>query len=410
MVSFLSCVLCRYEYAKEIRAWRTFLSAARSLQPLALEGLVKTHIQSEKIKIDYRKARSASVCDAELFYSAMGRGQADRFNQHYHQEVGAADRPLELPRELCEVLVNSSDDCAFDKYELESMLASLDRVERLSILDCPAIDDSAVRLLLSYRRHPHHSRQDIDVQQSRKSLKSLAMVNTKLTNSGLRELLAPTTRAQSAPQMEDLDVSRNRRLTELVVPRSPGGSIRYLSAKSLPNLRKVDLSLIGTSLQSLDLSESHQLQEVVINANQDKSNFHMLHLSGCKNLRTLELDCPGLRTLTCSKCRRLQLVGAYVDRMNLPALEYLNLNACREASDEGVNLLLGRVRLRALNVGGCIRLTRLKATFQDAEGCTLDAYGCKGLGVIEIHAHIPLEKIITTGCGGESGLRVVTFR
>jgi hypothetical protein len=123
----------------------------------------------------------------------------------------------------------------------------------------------------------------------------------------------------------------------------------------------------------------------------------------------LMLDCPDLKTLVCSKCRRLQLVGGFVHGMNVPALEALNLNACREATDEGINLLLGRVRLRTLNVGGCIRLTRLKATFREEAGCSLDAYGCRRLGHIEVRAPVALEKVITTGCGGDGGVRVVSM-
>ena len=137
----------------------------------------------------------------------------------------------------------------------------------------------------------------------------------------------------------------------------------------------------------------------------DVRQFHELNLSGCKNLRMLMLDCPDLKRLICARCRRLQLVGGFVHGLNVPALEELNVNACREATDEGLNLLLGKVRVKHLNVGGCVRLTRLKVAFREGAGGSLDAYGCGRLGLIEIRGSAGVSKVVTSGC--RAGVRVI---
>ena len=426
-----------HEYTQEMRSWRTFLTVQRYLQPAALEGLVKSHDQAEKIKIDYRKSSSATVCEAAIFYRTIRRGQDARFIDHAtnsisESELGESSRetsdeecpengqtgqfghvegssvrtaPVQQPKDIRVVLVNSSDACRFDKYELISLLDSLDYVENLSVIDSPSIDDSSIEPLLRYRTHSRLDGDDERPPQSLQKLRSLSLIHTRLSNKGLRDLMLNLS-------SEELDVSRNRRITELVSP--PAGShLRFLTAKSLPNLAKINLSLGGTRLHKLDLSENHALTECVITASDASQiaavrQFHDLNLSGCKNLRMLMLDCPNLKTLTCSRCRRLQLVGGFVHGLNVPALETLNVNACREATDEGLNLLLGKVRVKHLNVGGCIRLTRLKVAFREGlTGCTLDAYGCGKLGLIEISGSNGVEKVVTTGCGAAGGVRVI---
>lgn len=421
-----------HEYALEMLSLRTFLTVQRSLQPDALEGLVKSHEQAEKIKIDYRKASLASVSDAGVFYRTIRRGQEARFSQleghkasggsggsdgswetwetksEVHGEVRGSSEPsvrietFQQPKDIRIVLVNSSEACRFDNYELESLLGTLGYVENLSIVDSPSIDDNAVRLLLGYRAE---SRRDGDHDQSRGrpgSLHCLSLIHTRLSNRGFKELMLNLSSSE-------LDVSRNRRVTELIAP--PARShLRFLTAKSLPNLTKINLSLSGTRLRKLDLGENHALTECVIiasNASQsaDVRQFHELNLSGCKNLRMLMLDCPDLKTLTCARCRRLQLVGGFIHGLNVPALETLNVNACREATDEGLNLLLGKVRVRHLNVGGCVRLTRLKIAFREGAGGSLDAYGCGRLGLIEIRGSAGVSKVVTSGC--RSGISVV---
>ena len=120
------------------------------------------------------------------------------------------------------------------------------------------------------------------------------------------------------------------------------------------------------------------------------------------------LDCPSLETLIAARCRRLQLVGGFVHGLNVPRLVTLNVNACRDVSDEGLNLLVDKLRhLRHLNVGGCIRLTRLKVDFRQQPGCTLDAYGCGRLGHVEIRGSAGLIKLVTAGCCGADGVRVI---
>ena len=439
-----------HEYAQEMRTWRTFLTVQRSLQPAVVEGLVRSHDQAEKLKIDYRKANSATAMDSGVFYRSIRRGQEARFEAHddkiafeegkdcaaaeedacggAHDAATADDEsprfhgiPDPLPPKVFrDVLVNSSDACRFDKYELESLLDALEYVENLSIVDSPSIDDESVRFLLGYRTQTRLSFtafasftsstcSTMDALEDEippaRPLQVLSLLNTRLSNRGFKELILNG-------GWSTLDVSRNRRITELVSPpvRSP---LRLLTARSLPNLTKINLSLGGTNVHNLDLSENHQLSECVITASEttqraDVRQFHELNLAGCKNLRMLMLDCPDLKKLTCSRCRRLQLVGGFVHGLNVPALETLNINACREANDEGVNLLLGKIRLRHLNVGGCIRLTRLQVDFRNAKaGCTLDAYGCRHLGHIEIRGSAALDKLVTAGCGGAEGVRVV---
>ena len=398
------------QFAEEMRTWRTFLVVQRSLKPLAVEGLVRSHDQAEKIKIDYRKASSSTATDAGLFYRQIRRGQEARLDAFEEDENNENDendgndgdslpRHRQLlrrqPPKVCrDVLVNSSDACRFDKYELESLLDALEYIERLSIVDSSSIDDEAVRFLLGYR--PAHHPNEQERQELSLSL-SLSLLNTRLSNTGLKELVLNG-------RWSTLDVSRNRRLTELVSPpaRCP---LRALTAKSLPNLTKINLSLGGTRVGTLDLSENHQLGECIITAT---DSFRELNLSGCKNLRMLMLDCPSLETLIAARCRRLQLVGGYVNGLNIPRLVTLNVNACRDVSDEGLNLLVDKLRhLRHLNVGGCIRLTRLNVDFRQAPGCTLDAYGCGRLGHVEIRGSSGLVKLVTAGCGGADGVRVI---
>jgi hypothetical protein len=416
-----------HEYALEMQSLRTFLTVQRSLQPDALEGLVKSHEHAEKIKIDYRKASLASVSDAAVFYRTIRRGQEARFsqleghggsggsggsweslgprrklNEDESNEPSLRIETCQQPKDVRIVLVNSSDACRFDNYELESLLGALEYVENLSVVDSPSIDDDAVRLLRSYRAQSRSDADD-DLSHGRSgSLQCLSLIHTRLSNRGLKELML------SLSSLE-LDVSRNRRVTELIAP-PVRSHLRILTAKSLPNLTKINLSLGGTRLHKLDLGENHALSECIItssNASQsaDVRQFHELNLSGCKNLRMLMLDCPDLKRLICARCRRLQLVGGFVHGLNVPALEELNVNACREATDEGLNLLLGKVRVKHLNVGGCVRLTRLKVAFREGAGGSLDAYGCGRLGLIEIRGSAGVSKVVTSGC--RAGVRVI---
>ena len=418
-----------HDYSLEMQSQRTFLMVQRSLQPDALEGLVKSHEQADKIKIDYRKASLASVSDAGVFYRTIRRGQEARFSQleghdgsggsggswenlvtktNVNEDLSVSNEPsvrienCQQPKDIRIVLVNSSDACRFDNYELESLLGALEYVGNLSIVDSPSIDDDAVRLLRGYRAQSRPGADDDHSPGRHSSLQCLSLIHTRLSNSGLKDLMLNLSSLE-------LDVSRNRRVTELIAP--PARShLRFLTAKSLPNLTKINLSLSGTRLRKLDLGENHALSECVItasNASQsvDVRQFHELNLSGCKNLRMLMLDCPDLKTLTCARCRRLQLVGGFVHGLNVPALETLNVNACREATDEGLNLLLGKVRVKHLNVGGCVRLTRLKVDFREGAGGSLDAYGCGRLGLIEIRGSAGVSKVVTSGC--RAGVRVI---
>ena len=391
-----------HEHAQEMQALRTFLTVHRSLQPDALQGLVKSHVSAEKIKIDYRKASLTSVSDAGVFYRTMRRGQEARFSHHQGDEKGIVNDVRETcqqPKDIRIVLVNSSDACRFDNYELESLLDALDCVENLFIVDSPSIDDDAVRLLLGHRKQTRRDAEDERLGGRPGSLRCLSLIHTRLSNRGLKDLMLNLSSLE-------LDVSRNRRVTELMAPpaRSP---LRLITAKSLPNLTKINLSLRGTRLSKLDLGENHALSECVITASDASQGFHELNLSGCKNLRMLMLDCPDLKTLTCARCRRLQLVGGFIHGLNVPALETLNVNACREATDEGLNLLLGKLRLKHLNVGGCVRLTRLKVAFREGAGGSLDAYGCGRLGLIEIWGSAGVSRVVIEGC--RSDLRVVRF-
>ena len=329
-------------------------------------------------------------------------GPRRKLNEDESNEPSLRIESCQQPKDVRIVLVNSSDACRFDNYELESLLGALEYVENLSVVDSPSIDDDAVRLLRSYRAQSRSDADD-DLSHGRSgSLQCLSLIHTRLSNRGLKELMLSLSSLV-------LDVSRNRRVTELIAP-PVRSHLRILTAKSLPNLTKINLSLGGTRLHKLDLGENHALSECIItssNASQsaDVRQFHELNLSGCKNLRMLMLDCPDLKRLICARCRRLQLVGGFVHGLNVPALEELNVNACREATDEGLNLLLGKVRVKHLNVGGCVRLTRLKVAFREGAGGSLDAYGCGRLGLIEIRGSAGVSKVVTSGC--RAGVRVI---
>ena len=380
-------------YSKEALLSCKWTNILRNTAASKCRGMVSAYCTSENLKVDYRgnDNKYASKDTPEAFFGAIRRGQEDRWQKR-------GEDSLNIER----VMVSGHGGW-FDGEELESLLAHLEYIEELIISNCTEIGDDQLEMLSRYRRIVQRSQSDMDPEF--RCMSRLAIVGSKISTRGLKYLIGNRNQAL-LDQLLFLDISQSRKITELVAPR-PRSNLRSLIVKCCQNLKKVDLRIPNCCLSHLNLQDCRNLTELSIDSSPGGSEFKELTISGCIQLKNMSLNCPELTTLQASKCSRLQLTGAEIVRICCPKLEEVQLNGCRSLDDDGLSLLLGKlaVGLRTLNVGGCIYLTRIQASFQGVPGCSLDAYGCSNLKTVEITSPASLSKLVLSGC---SNLQRVT--
>ncbi len=101
-------------------------------------------------------------------------------------------------------------------------------------------------------------------------------------------------------------------------------------------------------------------------------NLTLLHIGGCKTLRSLSLRCPRLTQLLANLC--FSLTELDPQELQVPRLESLNLFGCRHISSADVAALVGRAPgVRLLNLNGCSGLRRLELPGTSCKQPTLAA-------------------------------------
>ncbi len=374
-----------YQYSIESISWHSFVSVNRNMRLDSVRRMICSHRLSDKIKFDYRDHAVGNVLwkDPGEFYKMVRLGEDDRMT---YGDPDTAD--------INTVMVHGSE--AFDSDELGCLLENLKYMKHLHLYNCPQIGDDDVEALARYRGKIWRTDDLFEDLDNYNTLHSLSMHGTKLTKNGLGKLL--NNYMYMCRDLTVLDVSGSKSLTGLEPPIY-AKLLRTLTAKNCPSISRVDLKIPKSSFRKLELQSCRNLKEVCLDTRSDGGLKH-LNVSSCKQLQTLSLHCPKLQTLQAAACWQLKLTGPYISALNVPNLEHLNINGCREVDDEGLSLLLRKISrgLKTLNIGGCIRLTDVSVTFQAVEGCVLDSYGCPKLKSLQVQSPLPLEKLVVSGC------------
>lgn len=105
-------------------------------------------------------------------------------------------------------------------------------------------------------------------------------------------------------------------------------ALRQLTANSCHGLSSVTIQLPSTSpLETLSMAGCRKLKSIYVSAPQ----LQELSVDSNPQLNSLELQCPGLTSLSASKCASLTGLAA----LECPALQHLNLFGCRQLQTEG---------------------------------------------------------------------------
>ncbi|CAL1407569.1 unnamed protein product [Linum trigynum] len=317
---------------------------------------------------ELRLDKCLEVTDVGLVKIAVGCQKLEKLSLKWCMEI--SDLGVNLLSVKCWSL--KFLDISYLKVTNESLcsIASLPKLEGLTMVGCPLVNDSGLEFLSR-----GHSLKEIDISRC-EGVSSSGLVSLIRAHCNLMRIIAGYLPELSAALLDSLKLLKN--LTTLIINGTQvSDTVLQTISSNCKSLIEIGLSkCIGvTNVGILQLVSSHQ------------------------KLKVLDLTCCGSVTDaavcavadSCSSLVRLKLEACYMvtekglERLasSCLLLEEVDLTDCSGINDSGLECLSRCSRLVSLKLGLCFTISDKGLSYIAAncsELCELDLYRCTGIG------------------------------